>query len=154
MPGRHAGVSALACTAVVAVAATPSVATPRSSRAALAPPVVAEPFTPLPCPNRPQTTLDLEGCAEQQVLRIDAQINRTARVVFSRLHDTAAKRRFIAAQRAWVAYRRADCASVADEYEGGSLGGVIAGRCLADRSKVRLGELRAFARALVPVARG
>jgi uncharacterized protein YecT (DUF1311 family) len=114
----------------------------------LSPPVIRERFTPLPCPSHPESTLDLEGCAEQRILRTDHQIDSVARSIFTRLSDDAARRRFIAAQTAWLAYRQADCVSMSDLYEHGTLAGLLAARCTADDSTRRLVELRAFDRSL------
>ena len=112
--------------------------------ARLSPPVIHESFTPLPCPAHPQSTLDLEGCAEQRILRSDHRIDAAARTIFTRLFDDASRRRFIAAQKAWLAYRRADCTSESDRYEGGTLAGLVAASCTADRSAQRLRDLISF----------
>ncbi len=116
--------------------------------ARLSPPVIHEVFTPMPCPAHPSTTLDFEGCDEQRILRTDRQIDLVARSIFSDLYDDAARRRFIAAQDAWLAYRAADCTSMSDQYEGGTLAGVVAASCTADRSAQRLADLRSFEKAL------
>ena len=116
--------------------------------AALSPPVIHESFTPLPCPTHPQSTLDLEGCAEQHILKTDRQIDVVSRAIFARLFDDAARRRFVAAQNAWLAYRRADCTSMSDQYEGGTLAGLVAATCTADRSVQRLKDLRSFEKRL------
>jgi uncharacterized protein YecT (DUF1311 family) len=113
--------------------------------AVLKPPVIHEPFTLLPCPSRPQSTLDREGCAEHRIVRLDRQIDATARTIFARLADANAKQDFIAAQTAWLAYRRADCQSVSDKFEGGTEAGVLAATCTADRSVERLKDVKAFA---------
>jgi uncharacterized protein YecT (DUF1311 family) len=115
---------------------------------ALSPPVIHEVFTLLPCPAHPVSTLDLEGCAEQRIVRSDRQIDALARAIFERLHDDAARLRFIAAQSAWLAFRQADCASVSDRYEGGTQAAVVAADCTAQRSAERLSQLRSFLRAL------
>jgi uncharacterized protein YecT (DUF1311 family) len=122
--------------------------TASASAAKLAPPVIHESFTPLPCPAKPTSTLDLEGCAEQRILRTDRRIDAVARSIFARLFDDAARRRFVAAQRAWLAYRRADCMSMSDRYEGGTLAGLVASSCTADRSAQRLKDLTALVRLL------
>ncbi len=113
--------------------------------AKLSPPVIAEPFTVLPCPKHPQATLELEGCAEQQIVRTDKKIDDIARAVFSLFHDDRARADLIAAQRAWLAYRLADCVSVSDKYENGTFAGVVAAYCTADRSNQRLQDLHALA---------
>jgi uncharacterized protein YecT (DUF1311 family) len=124
-----------------------SLAVPLTAAAAhtkLSPPVIHEAFTLLACPTHPQTTLGLEGCAEHRIVRTDHQIDDVARSIFGRLYDDAARRRFIAAQRAWLAYREADCSSMSDQYEGGTLAALVAASCTADRSAQRLSDLRSF----------
>jgi uncharacterized protein YecT (DUF1311 family) len=133
----------------LALAALPALAAAVLAPAALAgkapqPPVVKEAFTQLPCPKDPQSTLELEGCAEKAILVADAQINALAKTIFGRLADDAAKKDFVAAQKAWVAFRKADCAAVSDKYEGGTLAGVLDAQCQADRSKQRVKDLKAF----------
>ena len=113
--------------------------------AALKPPVIHEPFTLLPCPSDPQSTLDREGCAEHRIVHVDKQIDATARTIFARLADANAKQDFIAAQAAWLAYRKADCQSVSDKFAGGTEAGVLAAGCTADRSAERLKDVKAFA---------
>ena len=120
---------------------------PVARRAQLAPPVIRESFTPLPCSGRPsaRSTLQEEGCAEQRILATDAQINALAKSIFSLLADDAARRRFIAAHHAWLLYRHADCLSRSDLFEGGTLAGVIDAQCTADRNAQRVRDLRTFA---------
>jgi uncharacterized protein YecT (DUF1311 family) len=114
------------------------------------PPAIREVFTPLPCSGKPnsRSTLQQLGCAEQAVLRTDKQIDALADSVFARLRDNPAKRRFVAAEKAWLAYRRADCLSVSDVFEGGSQGPVVVAQCSADRNRVRIRDLRTFLREL------
>jgi uncharacterized protein YecT (DUF1311 family) len=115
-----------------------------SAHTKLSPPVIHEPFTLLPCPPHPVSTVDLEGCAEHRIVRIDHKIDLTARAIFTRPYDDAARLRFIAAGRAWLAYRQADCTSMSDQYEGGTLAAVVAATCTADRSTQRLRDLQSF----------
>jgi putative transposase len=44
----------------------------------------------------------------------------------------------------WLTYRNADCASVSDKYAGGTLAGVVAADCTAQRTARHLIEIRAF----------
>ena len=125
-----------------------ALASAAAAAAALAPPVIHEHFSLLPCPRHPQSTLDLEGCAEHRIVATDREIDAVARTIFNRLVNDAARRRFIAAQAAWVAFRSADCISESDQYEGGTLAGLVAANCTAARSAERLAELRSFAAAL------
>jgi len=145
-------VSLIAAIAAAIAIAPPLVAGAPASDAAdpgaatLQAPVIREPFTPLPCTGKPsnRNTLQQEGCAEQQILRTDARINTLASSVFGRLPDRAAKIRFIAAQRAWLDYRRADCLSLSDVFEGGSEAPVLDAQCTADRNEQRIKDLRTF----------
>lgn len=109
-------------------------------------PVIRESFTPLPCTGKPdhRTTLQQEGCAEHQILRSDSRINAIARSIFARLSDRASEERFIAAQRAWLNYRHADCSSVSDVFEGGSQAPVLYAQCEVARNGERIKDLNAF----------
>jgi uncharacterized protein YecT (DUF1311 family) len=145
MPSRLLGAALLSAAAALAIAAQ---AADAGKPAQLSPPVIREDFTLLPCPKHPTTTLEQEGCAEHAIVRTDHRIDRVAKAIFTRLGDAAARRRFIDAQTAWLAYRRADCASVSDKYEGGTLAALVAASCTADRSAQHLKEVRAFDRLL------
>src|SRR3954453_18620337 len=101
---------AIAITIAVAAIAAIAVPPPGGAGAAakLAPPVIRETFTPLPCPTskaEAETTPGMQGCSEQEILRNDAKIDAVAKRVFARLRSTAARKRFVTAQRAWLTYR-------------------------------------------------
>lgn len=131
---------------LVLLAAAAIVAGPAS--AAVSPPVIHEQFTLLPCPTHAQTTLALEGCSEHAIVRTDKQIDAAVKQLFGLLPDDSARADLVAAQRAWLAYRRADCTSLSDQYEHGTLAGVVAADCTANRSQRRLRDLRGFVKAL------
>jgi uncharacterized protein YecT (DUF1311 family) len=133
--------AACAC-GVVATVANGHAEAVRTAR--LAAPVIREQFTPLPCPKHAQSTLELEGCAELRIVRTDRQIDRVVGALFSTLPDDSARGRLATAQRAWLAYRRADCASMSDKYQRGTFAGVAAAYCTGDRSVQRLKDLRRF----------
>jgi uncharacterized protein YecT (DUF1311 family) len=135
---------------LIAVAAAMFVAGSASGvvgRAAkLSPPVIRESFTPLPCNGKPgsRTTLQQEGCAERQIRTTDGRINELERSIFNHLRDDSARRRLISAARAWLAYRRADCLSISDVFEGGSQAPASFAECAADRNRQRINDLRTF----------
>jgi uncharacterized protein YecT (DUF1311 family) len=149
---------AIAAIALVSGAPAPATHAWRPARslaaaAKLSPPVIHESFTPPgPCTGQPnaRSTAEERSCAELDILRTDGQIDRAARSVFSHLQDDAARRRLIAAQRAWFAYRQADCSSRSDLFEGGTAASVIAAQCAAVRNRTRLRDLRAFDKELHP----
>jgi uncharacterized protein YecT (DUF1311 family) len=146
-------VGASACAAVVAsVAVAPAGGAVRARGVKLSPPVIRETFTPLPCKGKPnsRTTIEQLGCAEQQILKSDKKIDALSASIFSRLHDDAARRRFIAGAKAWLAYRRADCASRSDIFEGGTQAPVVAAQCQSLRNATRIKDLATFKSDLTP----
>ena len=72
--------------------------------AAIAPPVIHEPFSALPCPLHPDTTIDVVGCQEHRVLRTDRAINGQVGAIFRGLRMESHTRD--------VRRRRAELASV------------------------------------------
>jgi uncharacterized protein YecT (DUF1311 family) len=64
------------------------------------------------------------------------------------LRDMTAKRRFLAAEKAWLAYREASCTTVADVYRGGSAQPLAYGTCVGSRNVQHLSELASFERLL------
>lgn len=131
---------------VALVAGSPAGGATQAHTAKLSPPLIRESFTPLPCTGKPnsRTTVQQEGCAEHQILATDSRINALAKSIFSRLRDALAQRRFIAAARAWLNYRHADCLSLSDVDEGGSQAPVTDAQCTASRNGQRIKDLRKF----------
>jgi uncharacterized protein YecT (DUF1311 family) len=143
-----AAVSTIAATGFAAAQA--GGAGPAAGATRLEPVVIHETFTPLPCSGAPghRTTLEMEGCAEKQILKTDTQVDVLAAQIFPILPDNRARRDFNAAQRAWLSYRKADCFSMSDVFEGGTEAGVLDAQCVASRNSQRLKDLRAFHRSL------
>jgi uncharacterized protein YecT (DUF1311 family) len=110
--------------------------------ATLQPPVIKEVFTPLKCTHA-QTTLGMEGCAEQQIISSDKTIDSLNAQIFSGL-STSGKRDFISGNDAWLKYRAAYCLSESDVYQGGTLGGVIYVLCAANINTAHVKELKNF----------
>jgi uncharacterized protein YecT (DUF1311 family) len=105
-------------------------------------PTVSESFTVLPCPSHtPQTTLEIEGCAEHRIVRLDKQINNAAHGLYAAMPDGHAQADFASAQQAWIAYRRAVCLSESDANAGGSLAAVTYASCEVRIDRQRLGDL-------------
>ena len=88
--------------------------------AAIAPPVIHEPFSALPCPLHPDTTIDVIGCQEHRVLRTDRAINGQVGAIFRGLRMESQRSTFVAAERSWLQYRRQSCSVEASKYAGGS----------------------------------
>jgi uncharacterized protein YecT (DUF1311 family) len=114
---------------------------------ALHPPVIHESFTPLPCPKHQVSTLDIEGCLEQQILKSDKQIDARAASVFGLLRPDA-RAGFVQSERTWLAYRRASCEAESSKYAGGTFAGVVAASCTVARNKTHLQDLAALKKTL------
>jgi uncharacterized protein YecT (DUF1311 family) len=114
--------------------------------AKLAPPVIHESFTLMPCTGSPgkRTTLQEEGCAEQQILRSDKQINTLNQKIFTALPSNSARRDLIAGHKAWLAYRKSYCLSVSDVFQGGTLAGVVDADCTATVNGQHVSNLKTF----------
>jgi uncharacterized protein YecT (DUF1311 family) len=125
---------------------TPSVA----SSAAGELPTISEAFTLLPCPARANTTLQIEGCAEHRIVRLDRQVSVRARLAFASLPAGAARAHFVAAQLAWIAYRRAACLSESDVNAGGTLAPIDFADCEVRIDQARLADLAAMQGGLSP----
>lgn len=144
---RRLGTLGLSLLTAASLAVAGSVSASAGTVAPLVPPIIHEDFTPLPCNQT--TTLGLEGCAEHQLLRADQRIDREVRLLFGLLHDNAARGRLSTAQRTWLAYRRADCLSQSDIYEGGTQAAVEFGACAVSADLARSADLHGFYRGLV-----
>lgn len=147
MPNRFSSFAVLAVTsATVALATSASAGASAGHAAKLAPPVIHESFTPLPCSGSPgkRSTLQEEGCAEQQILRSDKQIDALNQRIFGKLPTSAARRDLIAGHRAWLSYRRTYCLSVSDVFQGGTLAGVVGADCTATVNGQHVANLKTF----------
>jgi uncharacterized protein YecT (DUF1311 family) len=123
-----------------ALAAAPAVA----GAATLGPPVVKEGFTPLPCTGTPshRTTVQLEGCAERQILASDKTINALNMRVWGTLTTTPGKVGFIASNKSWLSYRNAFCTTASSEFSGGTEAPVVTAQCEATLDAEHITDLR------------
>ena len=147
MTNRFSPIAAVAvASATIILAAAPSAGAAAPHTAKLAPPVIKEFFTPLRCGGSPghRSTLQMEGCAEQQILHSDRQIDGLNRQIFNKLPSSSARRDLITAHRAWLSYRRAYCLSASDVFQGGTAAGVVAADCTASLDGQHVTNLKAF----------
>jgi uncharacterized protein YecT (DUF1311 family) len=131
---------------LVALLASATVALPTSG--APKPPVIHEVFTQLPCPAHPMSTLAIEGCYEEAIVRTDRKIDAQAKAIFGLLRSRYARLTFVRGERAWFQYRQASCSALASNYGRGTLGPVSAAACLLDRSRAHLRDLVAMRKVL------
>lgn len=112
-------------------------------------PVIHESFTPLACPSKPRTTLQIEGCAEHRVIAIDRTIDSLNAKAFAKLHRSG-RAAFTAASTAWFGYRDENCTAQASIYSGGTIQPVAYADCLVSIDTSHVRELRAMLTALEP----
>ncbi|MER2508778.1 MAG: lysozyme inhibitor LprI family protein [Amaricoccus sp.] len=88
------------------------------------------------------TQSELNTCAGTDYQAADAELNNLYKEMIARLG--ADKAPLVAAQRAWVTYRDAECDFVASSVAGGSIYPMIRGECLTDLTRARSEEFRGF----------
>lgn len=117
------------------------------------PPVIHELFTLLPCPSSPSkrdSTIGIEGCQEHTIVESDSKIDALAKAVFVRFGEPVTRRRFIAAEAVWFAYRQAFCESESEIFRGGSAAVDEFGACAVSVDAQHVKDLTEFDKALGP----
>jgi uncharacterized protein YecT (DUF1311 family) len=113
---------------------------------------------PTPAPHQQATAYDRcmkqakkldfreeQGCAVVELERENARLNRTYKTLLAGLVQPADKNAMRAAQRAWIAFRDADCAR--DALDAGRNGGYASSLCEMEATSERADQLEAFIKA-------
>lgn len=87
----------------------------------------------------PQTQTDLNICAGKRYEAADAALNAIYGTVRDRL-DEAGREQLLTTQRAWIAYRDAECTFRSRGVEGGSIYPLIYGDCLTELTEQRTAD--------------
>lgn len=96
-----------------------------------------------PCANA-ATTLDINACLAGQMTAVETDLNRYYRAAVKRLHaekdeaETQALPELIKAQRAWLAYRDAECGAVGAYWSGGTIRGSMVLTCRLSVTRLRI----------------
>ncbi|MBD1588256.1 lysozyme inhibitor LprI family protein [Pseudomonas typographi] len=96
-----------------------------------------------PCAEATSTRA-LEQCAQQSLATADQALNSAYRDLLGHVSEPAANTKLVAAQRAWVAFRDADCAAQYQLYEGGSMRNLALLGCKQQRTEERTRTLRNY----------
>ena len=88
----------------------------------------------------PQTQSEMNQCAIDEFKKADAELNKVFQQLLSK---TDRQEKLKAAQRAWIAFRDADCEYDAAEAEGGTMEPTLRYSCYATATKTRTNQLRA-----------
>lgn len=128
-----------ACVLVLALAALPFGAAQAAPKPANPTPAYAR------CLATPagQSTLGMIQCAAAELAVQDARLNRAYQAAIARLERPRQKAALQKAQRAWIAFRDADCAAFHDE-DWGSMARVEANACVVDHTIHRANALETF----------
>jgi uncharacterized protein YecT (DUF1311 family) len=90
------------------------------------------------CEAEAQTQSEINDCAAKDARAADERLNRAYRNMMGNV-DAEDKAKLVAAQRAWIAFRDADCAFWSSG--GGSIAPWSYSSCIADHSRARAKEL-------------
>ncbi len=93
-----------------------------------------------------QSTAGMISCIGAELKVQDARLNRAYQAAQKRMSLPRQKAALTKAQRAWIAFRDADCASLYDQ-DWGTLSRVEANSCVLDRTAQRADELERFRQA-------
>lgn len=99
----------------------------------------------------PVTQRDMNACADIEYDKADKDLNAAYRQLRTKVSDwdksadeasKGAVDALVAAQRAWVAFRDANCEVAGFQARGGTMESMLVSSCLADMSTKRAAELR------------
>jgi uncharacterized protein YecT (DUF1311 family) len=92
-----------------------------------------------------QTQADMNICADKAYQKADGALNKVYAEIKQRLAGNGeATKQLVAAQRAWIAFRDAECAFAASGVSGGSIYPTIYAGCLEDITLARVENLKDF----------
>ena len=89
-----------------------------------------------------QTTMEMVNCMDGEVKRADAELNRVYQAALKKHRpENAVKLR--KAQRAWIAFREAQCQAEGSIYEGGTIQPIVEAHCRVKLTQERTKDLLA-----------
>lgn len=97
------------------------------------------------CEDDATTQAELNDCAGQSFAKSDLALNGLYREIMQRLgRDSAEARQLVAAQRAWIAFRDAECDFAASGVEGGSIYPMTVVNCRDTLTQRRIDDLKFY----------
>ena len=88
-----------------------------------------------------QTQAELNACAAQDYQKSDAALSQVYVQLKAKLADPKQQELLVAAERAWVAYRDAECGFETSGSTGGSIHPMVQAMCLNEKTLVHSAEL-------------
>lgn len=100
------------------------------------------------CNNAPDQT-SMNECSAKASKRADDELNLLYQRIMGRLKEGGAdsadtRTALVAAQRAWIAFREAECAFVGSRTAGGTIGPTIVASCLTDLANDRINDFKRY----------
>jgi uncharacterized protein YecT (DUF1311 family) len=96
------------------------------------------------CMDKATAQADMNQCAAKAFRTSDAELNKSFQQLQRRLSDDATRKRLVAAQRAWLAFRDAECAFSAAGVQGGSAYPMTYGLCLDGLTRKRVEAIKVY----------
>ena len=91
------------------------------------------------------TQIQLDQCAGDAFATADAALNFTYKTIMARLEsEDGTRKALVGAQKAWLAFRDAECDFEAAGARGGSIQPMIVAQCRTRLTEARTGALRGF----------
>jgi len=90
-----------------------------------------------------QTQAEMNQTAMKDYKASDVKMTAMYKKVIAGM-DVNGKKLLVTAQRAWIKYKEAHCASAANEYEGGSMKPLILYACLKEMTDARIEQLKSL----------
>jgi uncharacterized protein YecT (DUF1311 family) len=88
---------------------------------------------------------ELNSCANAAYEKSDAELNALYKQVTARLKDDARRTKLlVATQRAWIAFRDAECAFVGEPTADGSVNPLVRANCLDRITSARVNDLKSY----------
>ncbi|WP_166359139.1 lysozyme inhibitor LprI family protein [Pseudomonas akapageensis] len=87
----------------------------------------------------------MNQCANSELAKADADLNRYYKEQLAYLQNAKQQQAFKDAQRKWIAFRDADCLyQVGKAEDSGSIWPLLQAKCLAEHTRLRAQQLKAF----------
>lgn len=97
------------------------------------------------CDRDDQTQSGMDICASSDYAASDAKLNSAYGEIMKRLSDNADARKLLQdSQRAWIAFRDAECKFASSDVEGGSIYPMVYSGCLQGVTEARVVHLGAY----------
>ena len=95
------------------------------------------------CDPSDESQTGMNVCADARYKKADAKLNETYRDIMKRMSDDAEGRKLLqTVQRAWIAFRDAECAFSANDSKGGSIYPMLISECLEELTNARAEQLK------------